>query len=80
EGYNPVSKEPQDNSTYRNLDVASVIVISNGHSKIAIIISCTSVAISPIFQFHSTAVMNFISTDAVFCCYPNLTLQLLILV
>ncbi|KIK22943.1 hypothetical protein PISMIDRAFT_47531, partial [Pisolithus microcarpus 441] len=57
---------------YANSKVASVIVISNGHTKIDIIISQTSAAISPIFQFHSTAVMNFVSADTIFCCYPNL--------
>ncbi|KAI5987723.1 hypothetical protein EDD15DRAFT_2173323, partial [Pisolithus albus] len=80
EGYNRVSEKRQDDARYRNSDVASVILVSNGRNMIDIIISRTSAAISPIFQFHSTVVMNFVSADTVFCCYPNLTLRLLSLV
>ncbi|KIN97310.1 hypothetical protein M404DRAFT_160711, partial [Pisolithus tinctorius Marx 270] len=46
---------------------------SNGTHHIDVIVSRTSTAISPLFQFHSTAVMNFISADSIFCAYPNLT-------
>ncbi|KIK11917.1 hypothetical protein PISMIDRAFT_66221, partial [Pisolithus microcarpus 441] len=80
EGYKLVTDVPEDNHQYTNSDIASVMVVSNGRSKIDIIVSRTSAAISPIFQFHSTAVMNFISADTIFCCYPNLTLRLLSLV
>ncbi|KAI6152548.1 hypothetical protein BKA82DRAFT_142684 [Pisolithus tinctorius] len=31
-------------------------------------------AVSPIFQFHSMAVMNLITADHIFCAYPALTL------
>ncbi|KIO09176.1 hypothetical protein M404DRAFT_935145 [Pisolithus tinctorius Marx 270] len=34
-----------------------------------------SSALSPIFQFHSTAVMNFFTANSLFCAYPSLTLH-----
>ncbi|KAI6016581.1 hypothetical protein PISMIDRAFT_117744, partial [Pisolithus microcarpus 441] len=47
---------------------------------IDIVVSATSVALSPIFYFHSMAVMNFVSTDTIYCSYPRLTFQHLSLV
>ncbi|KIN98976.1 hypothetical protein M404DRAFT_92790, partial [Pisolithus tinctorius Marx 270] len=45
----------------------------NGHKLIDIIVSKTTSALSPIFQFHSTAIMNFFSANSLFCAYPSLT-------
>ena len=42
---------------------------------IDVVESCTDAACSPIFQFHSTAVMNFVGADTIFSAYPNLTMQ-----
>ncbi|KAI5987148.1 hypothetical protein F5J12DRAFT_728579, partial [Pisolithus orientalis] len=42
---------------------------------INIVVSKTSSALSPIFQFHSTVVMNFFTADSLFCVYPTLTLH-----
>ncbi|KAI6029122.1 hypothetical protein BKA83DRAFT_4047502, partial [Pisolithus microcarpus] len=49
-------------------------------SKIDVIVSTNSSPISPIFQFHSTALINFITSTSIFCAYPQLTLQQLSLV
>ncbi|KAL4075434.1 hypothetical protein J3A83DRAFT_4089352 [Scleroderma citrinum] len=51
-----------------------------GNCTINIVTSRTEAAISPIFQFHCTALMNFISTDQIFCAYPMLTLQSLVII
>ncbi|KAI6036919.1 hypothetical protein BKA83DRAFT_112210, partial [Pisolithus microcarpus] len=56
------------------------VVLSKGQSKIDVVISRTSTALSPIFQFHSTAVMNFVSADTIFCSYPELMLRRLSMV
>ncbi|KIO08143.1 hypothetical protein M404DRAFT_108858, partial [Pisolithus tinctorius Marx 270] len=47
----------------------------NGEKLIDVIISKTTSALSPIFQFHSTAVMNFFTANSLFCTYPLLTLH-----
>ncbi|KIO10314.1 hypothetical protein M404DRAFT_92271, partial [Pisolithus tinctorius Marx 270] len=54
--------------------IASVITWAKGNHHIDIIVSNTDVVVSPIFQFHSTVVMNFVSADHIFCAYPTLTL------
>ncbi|TEB24047.1 hypothetical protein FA13DRAFT_1714959 [Coprinellus micaceus] len=43
--------------------------------KINVIQSKSSSAVAPIAFFHSTIVMNFISSDTVVCGYPSLTLR-----
>ncbi|TEB27296.1 hypothetical protein FA13DRAFT_1712673 [Coprinellus micaceus] len=43
--------------------------------KINVIQSRSSSAVAPIAFFHSTIVMNFISSDTVVCGYPSLTLR-----
>ncbi|KAI6130705.1 hypothetical protein EDD16DRAFT_1446124, partial [Pisolithus croceorrhizus] len=75
EGYTPVAEKVQHTHGYRYSDVLRVLVVSNGYCKIDVVVSRTPAAISPIFQFHSTALMNFISADTIFCCYPKLTLH-----
>ncbi|KIO14866.1 hypothetical protein M404DRAFT_117251, partial [Pisolithus tinctorius Marx 270] len=52
----------------------------NGWCVINVIVSSTVAAMSPIFEFHSTAVMNFIAADHIFCAYPTLTLHKMSLV
>ena len=53
---------------------------SNGLRTIEIIVSKTESTCTPIFQFHSTAVMNFFNADGIFCAYPNHTLAYLSMV
>ncbi|KAI6138306.1 hypothetical protein BKA82DRAFT_55764, partial [Pisolithus tinctorius] len=52
--------------------ICSVITFSNFCWSINVIVSSTVVAVSPIFKFHSTTVMNFIMADNIFCAYPSL--------
>ena len=56
--------------------IHTVATFGNGTQQIDVIISNTA-NIGPIFQFHSTTVMNFFSADHIFCAYPDLTLRLL---
>ncbi|KAI6008576.1 hypothetical protein EDC04DRAFT_2515472, partial [Pisolithus marmoratus] len=74
EGYFVISNNPHGQQHYTYSLVECVLVASNGECKINIVISGISTALSPIFQFHSTTVMNFISADTIFCCYPTLML------
>lgn len=41
-----------------------------------IIVTNLASAVAPIFQFHNTAIMNFISAEAIFCAYPVWTLNM----
>ncbi|KAI6094778.1 hypothetical protein EDD17DRAFT_1497039 [Pisolithus thermaeus] len=72
--------EGDDNEPYTPSNEVHVVHLTNGKCRIDIVVSGMASALSPIFHFHSTAVMNFMSTNTVFCCYPRLTLQHLSLV
>ncbi|KAI6008657.1 hypothetical protein BKA83DRAFT_4029724, partial [Pisolithus microcarpus] len=54
--------------------VSRLVVLTNGKNSVDVVVSKTSTTLSPIFPFHSTAVMNFISADTIFSGYPTLTL------
>lgn len=58
---------------YAHGSIRSIITFHHKHSKVDIIESCTPSSVSLIFKFHSTAVMNYISADAIFSAYPYLT-------
>lgn len=80
EGYTIHSELQTNVANYTYSHVHGVVVVCKGQRKIDVVISRTSTALSPIFQFHSTAVMNFVSADTIFCSYPKLTLRRLSLV
>jgi len=67
-------------SPYSYSEVDSRLTFANGRHAINVIISKIDVAFAPIFQFHSTAAMNFVSADRIFCAYPQLTLSYLSMV
>lgn len=48
--------------------------LSKGDQFIDVVASATESAIFPMFFFHSTLVMNFLTADSIFCAYPSLTL------
>ncbi|KDR75360.1 hypothetical protein GALMADRAFT_211577 [Galerina marginata CBS 339.88] len=58
---------------YYNKYIAEVIFMRHGNKTINIIVSSGANSLNPIFHFHSTAVMNFISSTGVFSAYPSLT-------
>ncbi|KAI6145046.1 hypothetical protein BKA82DRAFT_3928687, partial [Pisolithus tinctorius] len=65
---------------YGSSSIRSVVSFANNHQSIDVIVSSTVATMSPIFKFHSTTMMNFISADHIFCAYPALTLHLMSLV
>ncbi|KIN97661.1 hypothetical protein M404DRAFT_91335, partial [Pisolithus tinctorius Marx 270] len=60
---------------YSPSTIFTVTTFGNNQKVIDVIVSTTALALSPIFQFHSTAVMNFFSADSLYCAYPSLTLR-----
>ncbi|KAI6142226.1 hypothetical protein BKA82DRAFT_3958195, partial [Pisolithus tinctorius] len=73
--YNIVHKGRTNHNDYSPSTIFTVTTFRNGQRHIDIIVSKTSSALSPIFQFHSTAIMNFFMADSLFCVYPSLTLH-----
>ncbi|KIO12232.1 hypothetical protein M404DRAFT_40957, partial [Pisolithus tinctorius Marx 270] len=75
QGYHMIYVNTTNDVHYYNSLVATVFTITREECKIDIIVSTSLTAVSPIFRYHSTALMNFISHDCIFCTYPKLTLK-----
>ncbi|KIO05049.1 hypothetical protein M404DRAFT_66704, partial [Pisolithus tinctorius Marx 270] len=73
--YNIIHEGRTNRNDYSPSTIFTVTTFGNGRKNIDVIVSRTSSALSPIFQFHSTAVMNFFTADSLFCVYPSLTLH-----
>ena len=73
-GYHLIQEGNANVNPYTFSLIRSVATFSKGNQHIDVIVSKTA-AIGPILQFHSTAVMNFIDADNIFCAYPALTFQ-----
>jgi hypothetical protein len=56
---------------YNTSGIAKLFRLQKGAQNVDIIVTNLSSAVLPIFQFHNTVVMNFISAEAVFCAYPR---------
>ncbi|KAI6013549.1 hypothetical protein EDC04DRAFT_2579281, partial [Pisolithus marmoratus] len=80
EGYTTIDELAVNKVGYHYSHVSHVLVVSKDQRKINIVMSRTATALSPIFQFHSTAIMNFVSTNTIFCSYLTLTLRSLSMV
>ena len=74
-GYHIENEGNNIHSTYSSSDIFSVMMFANKHNKIDVVISTSLCTVSPIFNFHSTAIMNFISANSIFSAYPSLTFQ-----
>ena len=72
-GYSITDEHDSDEPPYSDSLIKQVATLSNGTRQIHVIFSKCETAFTPIFEFHSTAVMNFISADHIFSAYPNLT-------
>lgn len=58
-----------------NPEIAAIHWFEKDRIKINVITSTTDNALEPLFHFHSTALMNFISSTGIYCAYPTLTLS-----
>ena len=73
-GYQVVHQGEVDNSPYTHSNIHTMVSLSNNSiRKIDVVVSKRVAAAAPIFQFHSTIVMNFVSPSRYFCAYPALT-------
>ncbi|KIJ19336.1 hypothetical protein PAXINDRAFT_69402, partial [Paxillus involutus ATCC 200175] len=72
-GYIPVKDVTQRCCHYHaSNDIASVIMLTNGDRTIDIVELTTISALSLIFKFHLTAMMNYMTAEGFFSAYPVL--------
>ncbi|KAG9310597.1 hypothetical protein JVU11DRAFT_9160 [Chiua virens] len=57
---------------YSNNAIDQIVRISNGTVDLDVVSSRSDSSIAPLFQFHSSLVMNYLSADTVFSAYPSL--------
>ena len=76
-GYHKIREGKENVSPYTFSLIRTVTTFVNGNQQIDVIVSKNAGGISPIFQFHSSMVMNFFGPNHFFCAYPALTLNLL---
>ncbi|KAH7906346.1 hypothetical protein BJ138DRAFT_1117666 [Hygrophoropsis aurantiaca] len=60
---------------YSNSAIRKVMTLDKQTRSIDVIISAFKDSTIPIFHFHSTIVMNYVSADSLFSAYPRLTSQ-----
>ncbi|KAG6831291.1 hypothetical protein H0H92_011498 [Tricholoma furcatifolium] len=56
--------------------IDEVLTLYYGGRKANVIVSATDSVLRPLFRFHSTAVMNCITSSSIFCAYPTFTISL----
>lgn len=74
-GYSIADEHERDPTPYTYSQVKEVLTFSDGTHKVHVVFSKSMTAFAPIFEFHSTAVMNFVSPRHLFCAYPDLTFK-----
>ncbi|KIM52124.1 hypothetical protein SCLCIDRAFT_141871 [Scleroderma citrinum Foug A] len=72
-GYCIVKQGKHNDSLYSLSKIYMVMSFINNYKKIDVIVCKTDGAVLPIFQFHCTAVMDFITASSIYCAYPSLT-------
>ena len=75
EGFSVVWGRKQETSGYHHSEISMMVKFTNGHWNVDVVLSKTEAALAPVFKFHSTAVMNFVGGNVIFCAYPQLTFQ-----
>ncbi|KAJ7752952.1 hypothetical protein B0H16DRAFT_1317139, partial [Mycena metata] len=58
-----------------NTAIKGVHWLKKGKKKMNIMVVKGENAVLAIFQFHSTFVMNFLSSTGIYCAYPSLTMS-----
>ena len=75
EGYCQVLSSPARSKSYLRPQFHSTITFVHSQQTIDVIVATKSTGIYPIFHFHSTILMNFVTHDSICCTYPQLTLR-----
>lgn len=77
QNYHLIHQGSTNLNSYSFSCIRTVATFTNSLQQIHVVVSKMAASISPILQFHSTAVMNFFGVDDIFSAYPALTLQML---
>ena len=73
EGWHLVAAHDQAGDKYATSSVQQVLSFLRHDHRIDIVVSATGATITPVFKFHSTVVMRFITADAICSAYPTLS-------
>ena len=76
-GYRLQKRSKSSGSLYSASKIFNVLTFAKAQRKIDVVVSTSDCALLPIFQFHCTAVMNFVTAGSIFCAYPSLTFRAL---
>jgi hypothetical protein len=74
EGYSGI-KDVVCNTDYGSASITKIYKLKKGEKKIDIIVTHWKCAITPILQFHTTSVMNYVTAHALVCLYPRWTCE-----
>ncbi|KIO03638.1 hypothetical protein M404DRAFT_145026, partial [Pisolithus tinctorius Marx 270] len=80
QGYQMININTEDEIQNYCLHIIAIFTLVHNKHKVDVFISSSTTPISPVFWYHSTALMNFITHNSIFCAYPHLTLKGLSLV
>ncbi|KAG2145275.1 hypothetical protein DEU56DRAFT_754131 [Suillus clintonianus] len=58
---------------YESTAITKIYKLQNGQKQVDVIVSDWSCTLAPILEFHSTAVMNYITARSIVCLYPRWT-------
>jgi hypothetical protein len=72
EGYECM-KEIERKTEYNSSAIFRIHKLQRGEKQADIIVTHWKCALAPIFQFHSTAVMNYVTARSIACLYPRWT-------
>lgn len=72
EGY-VISQNTAEKTDYDSSAISKIYRLVSGEKKVDVIITHWTCTLAPIFQFHSTVVMNYITARSVICLYPRWT-------
>ncbi|KAG2345047.1 hypothetical protein BDR05DRAFT_860567, partial [Suillus weaverae] len=68
EGYKSM-QEVVKKTEYSSLAISKIVKLSKGEKEVDLIISDWSCSLAPILQFHTMAVMNYITACSIVCLY-----------
>ena len=75
QGYDVTHVRLGDSNAPSFSPIKQAVVFTNKNRNVVVFASETDAACTPIFHFQSTACMNYIGADRIFCAYPRLTFQ-----
>ncbi|KAG1839108.1 hypothetical protein DFJ58DRAFT_630013, partial [Suillus subalutaceus] len=72
EGYE-CTQEMVTKTEYESSTICKIHKLVRGEKQVNVIVTDWRCALAPILQFHSTAVMNYITASSIVCLYPRWT-------